>query len=348
MDKVMNDVAMENNTESTNHQSISYEEMEKMNIEALARLYKYGQLDKYGAVMAENLIIRKLSIKAHQGWALDDGKGNKTFEEFFGSEGYFGEALTKAWDYAIKAYGQKDEKTGEIIPFEKHFWSAFGLKNRDTKTEYLNYIRGDEQKAKAEEVRTFVFNIAKKNGKQNLIPRTSLLKRENLQKVLKEVGGTEEECQAAEILLASCRVFRDLCLDENGEENGSYLSDAASIDRYYEAEAALDAVVAGLEKALELATKAKEKQIIKCLATLQILEYQASNNYAAVSDLSRFVDKDLLIFKKGLDKEDRELLMDYLGVKDRELRRRLARAKELLKQGLEMAYVDSCGENSAA
>lgn len=333
-----------NGADKLNLENPPYAEIEKMNIEEIAGLLTTGKLPDYKYRQTVNLLVLKLSEKAHQGWATQRDVIDKTFEETSGSESVSGIISTKTLEFALKTYGKKDEKTGKVIPFEKLFWAAFGLKNQDITTEHLNNTKGDEQKARAEEVKQLVQKIARKNHKLHLIPRISLLKKENLKKVLAQVGATNEEFQKGERLLEDTIVCRDICFDEIGEESGSYLSDTVSIDNNHDSESALDMMISAMHEALNLAKNERERKTLLCLATLSIADYIPSGNYAAISDLTSLVEPELLKQLLTTRKKDKELLMDFLKIQDRELRRRLGRAKELLNMGYDLAL----GRNTAA
>lgn len=343
MDKNFIDAQTENNTDVMNN-VISYKEMQDMTIEELAQLIKFAELAEYKVEAARDLLAKKLAKKAHQGWATMSDQMDKTLEELPGADKNSGISSTKALNYALGVYGKLDANTGLLIPFEKHYWAAFGLKNQDAVNEFLTHTRGEEQKARQEAVKELVRTVAERNGKEKEIPRISLLKKDNLLQVLGKVGATAEEIKKGEKLLEEALVVRDVCYDDKGEECGSYLSDSTSITNYNDAESAADMVVSGLECAFLLAETEKEKQSLRCLVTLRFDGYRSSGNYASVNDFSKFVDADLKAILETTCEKDKDVLMDYMGVKDRELRRRMARAQELLYKGLEMAY----GRNTAA
>lgn len=322
-------------TENFDKKVISYKDMQAMTVEELADLLKFGDLPEYKYDAVANLLTRKLSGKAHQGWATQDQEGDKTFEELFGSDGYCGEITTKTFNFALEAYGKLDAKTGKRIPFEKLYWSCFGLKNRDCTTNFLNNTKGEEQKAKKEELNQLVKGIAQKNNRKDQVKRFNPLNKDSLEEALKNAGADDQENATALRILENSPILRDLCFDETGEESGSYLSDAVSVTNFQDAEAALETIVGATDIALSLAKNDKERSSILCITTLKIRDYVASGNYACSQDLQRLVDPKLLRFVNGRTEEDKVLLMEYLGVQDRELRRRMARANELLLCGLE-------------
>ena len=338
----MDNVNMTNSVARTGY---TLADWQKMSIEGLAEQVKFAGLKDYQREYCENLLIRRLSGKAHQGWAVQTFANNQCFAESYNADKYSGEIMTKAYNYAIFDFGREDSKTGKRILFEKLFWKAFALKNCDQVSEHLRDIEGEEQKAKGEDVKSFVLKVANNNGKKHLVPRMNFLNQERVMQILELVGATEEEKKTAEHLLSSCKIMGDVCYDEAGEESSSYLSDNHIIDRYDAGDRALDSIVSVFEMAMLGAKTEKDKQTLKAYMTLFVINYCPSDNYNSVSALQSFVDKELLL-QLMVAEDENEVLMNYLEVQARGLRHRKKRAQELLNAGYAMAY--GCGEASAA
>lgn len=301
--------------------------------------YRKTEISKFKSDLAAKL-LEKLNLKA---FSRQNLSVNEQLSQSWKNEQYDGEIFAKAFKSSMEKYGQKDEETGEQLPFIQIFLSHYGMKKpqiRINKLKEANYLV--EIKQKSEYINLFLQQQAKKWGNKKLPKDFKVWKYEQCVEFLKSLNADEEEISRAINKLAD--LFTDKYMkrilpvdEEDNDSKVESVNDMVNTEDNVKSEV-IDKMTSMLDTALSEVETSLEMYARYYITMKIVLKYKISGFYNQMID--DYVDKGLEKFyyekySQYIDeKYIKDIVADYVGKRPDTVRKKLDRVKKIIQNSM--------------
>ena len=238
---------------------------------------------------------------------------------------------------------EKDEETGEQLPFIQIFLSHYGMKKpqiRINKLKEANYLV--EIKQKSEYINLFLQQQAKKWGNKKLPKDFKVWKYEQCVEFLKSLNADEEEISRAINKLAD--LFTDKYMkrilpvdEEDNDSKVESVNDMVNTEDNVKSEV-IDKMTSMLDTALSEVETSLEMYARYYITMKIVLKYKISGFYNQMID--DYVDKGLEKFyyekySQYIDeKYIKDIVADYVGKRPDTVRKKLDKVKKIIQNSM--------------
>ena len=266
-------------------------------IEELADAIKFKKLNdtrkKIYNTKLSSMLLEKINLGAFAGKVSDNDK-IKSMDAYRNADKYDGELFTLAFKSSIEKYGALDEKTGERIPFIKHFLSHYNLKKRD-----LPQRKAEEQtmggtSTKKSAVMLYLRKVAKLHEIPSSYVNSKVKNALNYSKVkqfLTDINATIAEQNEFDKVFNTLYINQDEQPSDEGEDTYNQ-SDISSKEQYDENTAVLLKLTNSVERALRCSENTSFNEYIRNYISLKIWLYLAEGNRC--TELADYIDRDFI------------------------------------------------------
>lgn len=309
-----------------NNKTIDYKK-EYQTIEELAQMIKFGNISKVKQERLKNEIMKHIFVVKGLSFYNELGENTlgKTLEESKSNGSYSGLIYYKTYKDVLKAYGMEDKETGELIPFMKLFNNLVNLRKNSIVKEKVEEQDYFNAKAKEERMNTLLRKSLKSKEEKN---RFNVLNLDKVLQTMKEHKCSKEELEQAQYIMENSLVCTDYIASQDDPENGTWLSDTASVYRFEDSENAIERLTKGIDKAINSTSNKTVKKYILYYTNMKLISYVPTEGTAFELQLEPYRDKKLQKYLQGAEIDDEvQVLANYLNQERETVRKNLRKAK---------------------
>lgn len=309
-----------------NNKTIDYEK-EYQTIEELAQMLKFRKMPEDNVEKVKNAIMKHIfTVKGLAFYnELGESTLGKTLEESKSNNSYTGWIYFKTFKDVMNAYGLKDKKTGELIPFMKLFNNLINLRKNSIikkKIEEQDYFN---VKAKEERMSALVRKHVNLKETQN---RFNMLNLDKVIKIMKDQKCSDDELAKAQFIMENSLVCADYVSGQEDPDNGTWLSDTTAVSHYEDSENAINRLTKGIDKAIHNTKNKTVKKYILYYTNMKLVNYVPSEGTSFNLQLEQYMDMKLLKYLQCSEIDDEvQVLADYLNQERETVRKNLRKAK---------------------
>lgn len=309
-----------------NNKTIDYEK-EYQTIEELAQMLKFAKMPEDNVEKLKNAIMKHIfTVKGLAFYSeLGESTLGKTLEESKFNNSYTGWIYFKTFKDVMNAYGLKDKKTGELIPFMKLFNNLINLRKNSIIKEKIEEQDYFNVKAKEERMSALVRKHVNLKETQS---RFNVLNLDKVIKIMKDQKCSDDELAKAQLIMDNSLVCADYVSGQEDPDNGTWLSDTTAVSRYEDSENAINRLTKGIDKAIHNTTNKTVKKYILYYTNMQLVNYVPSEGTNFKLQLEPYMDMKLLKYLQCSEIDDEvQVLADYLNQERETVRKNLRKAK---------------------
>lgn len=309
-----------------NNKTIDYGK-EYQTIEELAQMLKFGKMPEDNVEKLKNTIMKHIfTVKGLAFYnELGESTLGKTLEESKFNNSYTGWIYFKTFKDVMNAYGLKDKKTGELIPFMKLFNNLINLRKNSIIKEKIEEQDYFNVKAKEERMSTLVRKHVNLKEAQS---RFNVLNLDKVIKIMKDQKCSDDELAKAQLIMDNSLVCADYVSGQEDPDNGTWLSDTTAVSRYEDSENAINRLTKGIDKAISNTQNKTVKKFILYYTNMKLANYVPSEGTTFKLQLEPYMDMKLLKYLQCSEIDDEvQVLADYLNQERETVRKNLRKAK---------------------
>ena len=299
-------------------------------INALANTLLTGNLSSWDREKAEKELFQLCMEGVGLGRYAYAGRVSGNMVNDYQASKYNGELTSKAWKAIWKIFdGSQD--------FFSLFEQYYHVKSRGLTAEHLKWEYGDEQAAKAQEVRAYLKRVARKRGLKLTKMPSNLLNKKNLEKYMLDNGFSDGEIDEVlnphTGLLANTFVSGDgAAQDQREDENPrqALQLQTRTYSDWKSQELAQDGFAYQMEQTRNAVAGTEKEKILRYLITFGV--YATGYENATMDCVEKLIDADFYRFLE--QQEDFQKPVDaitaYTGKDRNTIRKDIAKLSKLL------------------
>ncbi len=310
-----------------------------MQIEQLADEIVNGGLPKIKLIQKKSDLARYLleAINLNEFAKMDLTADNKVLSNTAEAEHYNGMVFSSAYKAALGKYGQKDEQTGETIPFLQLFRAFYNTKKPEIKQQ--NFKEKALKPAvyqKQEQITALLQNASAKYGRKKKLSFNPA-KYEDCQKFIACLNATQKEKDAlmqklSDLYTKSFRVYEKSDADEENSLAASVLDSGLAAEQMQK-EQNINILSAHIDKILPQIKNPTDKEYAVYYITLNIILKYSNYGYSDI-ELNDYIDCRLADFyfrhasHYKETKHIKDIIAAYTGNRPDTVRKRLDRVRK--------------------